>query len=115
MFDKFFNKKEKKTNISSNILVAALLIHAAKIDESYTDVEKKIIKEAIKELGTSSQEEIEKIFINAEEKEKESNQIVEFTREIKKNPIEFRLKIIEAMKENTIEPFRDDLNNLLVY
>ncbi len=97
MFDKFFNKKEKKTNISSNILVAALLIHAAKIDESYTDVEKKIIKEAIKELGTSSQEEIEKIFINAEEKEKESNQIVEFTREIKKNPIEFRLKIIEIL------------------
>ncbi|MDC0247861.1 TerB family tellurite resistance protein [Pelagibacteraceae bacterium] len=97
MFDKFFNKKEKKTNISSNILVAALLIHAAKIDESYTDVEKKIIKEAIKELGASSQEEIEKIFINAEEKEKESNQIVEFTREIKKNPIEFRLKIIEIL------------------
>ena len=97
MFDKFFNKKEKKTNISSNILVAALLIHAAKIDERYTDVEKKIIKEAIKELGTSSQEEIEKIFINAEEKEKESNQIVEFTREIKKNPIEFRLKIIEIL------------------
>jgi len=97
MFDKFFNKKEKKTNISSNILVAALLIHAAKIDESYTDVEKKIIKEAIKELGASSQEEIEKIFINAEEKEKESNQIVELTREIKKNPIEFRLKIIEIL------------------
>ena len=97
MFDKFFNKKEKKTNISSNILVAALLIHAAKIDESYTDVEKKIIKEAIKELGTSSQEEIEKIFINAEEKEKESNQIVEFTREIKKNSLDFRLKIIEIL------------------
>ena len=97
MFDKFLKKKKKETNIDSNILITALLIHAAKIDESYTDVEKKIIKDALKELNAGSPEEIEKIFINAEKKEKESNQIVEFTREIKKNSIEFRLKIIEIL------------------
>ena len=48
-------------------------------------------------MGISKENEVEKILINAERKEKESNQIVEFTREIKKNSIEFRLKIIEIL------------------
>ena len=57
MIKNLFKKQKKEQNNlnKGNILVIALLIHAAKIDESYTDVEKKIIKEAIKELGAISQ------------------------------------------------------------
>ena len=73
-------KKEKKSSPYNNILIAALLIHAARIDENYTEAEQS-----------------EKILNEAEKKEEESNQIVEFTREIKKHSIEFRLKVIEII------------------
>ena len=96
MFKNIFKKKGEKL-IDQYVLVAALLVHAAKIDNIYTEAEKKIIKKTIIDLGASDISEAEKVLINAEKKEKESNQIVEFTREIKKNSIEFRLKIIEIL------------------
>ena len=96
MFKKIF-KKNQENIIDKNVLVAALLIHAAKIDENYTSIEKEIIKKALMNLSSVSSLESEKILKNAEEKESESNQIIEFTREIKKNPMEFRLKIIEIL------------------
>jgi len=107
-------KKNKENNDEKYILVAALLIHAAKIDENYTQVEKEIIKKAIVDLDTSNSNEIEKILKKAEEKEEEANQIVEFTREIKKHPIEFRLKIIEILwkivySDNTNDNFESNL------
>jgi|TARA_Y100000758_G_scaffold261418_1_gene199703 uncharacterized tellurite resistance protein B-like protein len=96
MFSKIFKKKnEKKDN--NNILVAALLIHAAKIDENYTEAEKTIIKKALMELGLVKLNEANELLIEAEKKEQDSNQILEFTQQIKKNPIEFRLKIIEIL------------------
>ena len=94
---KNFFKSKKKENSNNNILVIALLIHAAKIDENYTEIEKKIIIKAIIQLYNTSFNESEKLLKLAEKKEEESNQIVEFTREIKKYPIEFRLKIIEII------------------
>ena len=94
---KNFFKNKKKENSNNNILVIALLIHAAKIDENYTEIEKKIIIKAIIQLYNTSFNESEKLLKLAEKKEEESNQIVEFTREIKKYPIEFRLKIIEII------------------
>ena len=94
---KNFFKNKKKENPNNNILVIALLIHAAKIDENYTEIEKKIITKAIIQLYNTSFNESEKLLKLAEKKEEESNQIVEFTREIKKYPIEFRLKIIEII------------------
>ena len=94
---KNFFKNQKKENSNNNILVIALLIHAAKIDENYTEIEKKIIIKAIIQLYNTSFSESEKLLKLAEKKEEESNQIVEFTREIKKYPIEFRLKIIEII------------------
>ena len=94
---KNFFKSQKKENSNNNILVIALLIHAAKIDENYTEIEKKIIIKAIIQLYNTSFNESEKLLKLAEKKEEESNQIVEFTREIKKYPIEFRLKIIEII------------------
>ena len=95
IFRKFFKKKDTPSN--DNILVIALLIHAAKIDENYTENEKNIIKKTIMELNQVNLTESEKLLKIAEKKEEESNQIVEFTREIKKYSNEFRLKIIEII------------------
>ena len=97
MFKKIFNKQKKESLDNKNVLVAALLIHAARIDENYTETEKKIIIKAIMDLNKFSYDQSEKILNEAEKKEEESNQIVEFTREIKKHSIEFRLKVIEII------------------
>ena len=96
MFDKIFKKKDRVI-INKNVLIAALLIHAAKIDENYTDVEKEMIKKALIDLFSISISEADKVIKDAEKKEQESNQIIEFTREIKKNSLEFRLKVIEIL------------------
>ena len=90
-------KKKKKSNLDNNILITALLIHAARIDENYTEIEKKIITKAIMDLNKFGLDRAEEILKDAEKKEEESNQIVEFTRAIKKYPIEFRLKIVEII------------------
>ena len=95
MFKKIFKKKEESSN--NNVLVAALLIHAAKIDENYTDVEKKIIKKALIDLNKISSDQAEELMKQAETKEEEQNQIIKFTNEIKKYPMESRLKIIEII------------------
>ena len=97
MFKKIFNKQKKESLDNKNVLVAALLIHAARIDENYTDIEKEIIKKALMELNNISSDQAEDLIKFAEKKEEESNQIVEFTREIKKYSMEFRLKIIEVI------------------
>ena len=96
MFKKIFKKKEKNID-NKNILITALLIHAAKIDDNYTNVEKELITKALIKLNLITQNEAEELLIKAEKKEQESNQIIEFTREIKKNSMEFRLKIIEIL------------------
>ena len=97
MFKKIFNKQKKESLDNKNVLVAALLIHAARIDENYTDIENEIIKKALMELNNISSDQAEDLIKFAEKKEEESNQIVEFTREIKKYSMEFRLKIIEII------------------
>ena len=97
MFKKFFEKQNKEKINNKDILVAALLIHAAKIDDNYTDVEKEIIKKALISLNAITLNEAEELLKKAEKIEQESNQIVAFTREIKKNSMEFRLKIIEIL------------------
>ena len=97
MFKKIFNKQKKESLDNKNVLVAALLIHAARIDENYTDIEKEIIKKALIELNNIGSDQAKNLIKFAEKKEEESNQIVEFTREIKKYSMEFRLKIIEVI------------------
>jgi len=97
MFKKIFEKKNEKKIDNKNILIAALLIHAAKIDDNYTTVEKEIIKKALISLFGIKLNETEELLKKAEKKEQESNQIIEFTREIKKNSMKFRLKIIEIL------------------
>ena len=97
MFKKIFNKQKKESLDNKNVLVAALLIHAARIDENYTNIEKEIIKKALVELNNINSDQAENLIKFAEKKEEESNQIVEFTREIKKYSMEYRLKIIEVI------------------
>ena len=95
MLRKIFKKKENFDN--NYTLIASLLVHAAKIDENYTDKEKTIIKKALIDLKKISLDQAEKLLKKAEEEEKKSNQILEFTREIKKHPMDFRLRIIEII------------------
>jgi len=97
MFNKLFRKDKKNKVENKNVMIASLLIHAAKIDDNYSDLEKKTIKAALVDLNNISENEAEKILVESEIKEKESNQIIEFTKEIKKKPIEFKLKIIEIL------------------
>ena len=97
MFKKIFKKKEEENLYDKNILITALLIHAAKIDEKYTNNEKEIIKKAIISLSSITPNEAEELLKKGEEKEQASNQIVGFTREIKKNSMEFRLRVIEIL------------------
>ncbi len=91
----FFKKEETKKN---NFLtkVCALLIHAAKIDENYTDKEEEIIKKTLNELGVKN-ENISKTIEDAKIIEESSNQILEFTREIKSLPEQDKIKIIESL------------------
>jgi len=97
MFKKFFEKKNEENINNKNILITALLIHAAKIDDNYTEVEKEIIKKALINLNAINSQQAEELLRKAEKIEQESNQIIAFTREIKKNSMEFRLKIIEIL------------------
>ena len=78
-------------------MIIALLIHAAKIDENYTENEKKIIKKVIMDLNEICSNEANELLMLAEKKEGESNQIIEFTKEIKKYSMEFKLKIVEII------------------
>ena len=78
------------------IKTAALLIHAAKIDEKFEEKEKKIIKKTLIELG-AKEININEMMIEAENIEKESNQILDFTKEIKNAGNEYKIKIIETL------------------
>jgi len=97
MFKNLFKKQKKESQNNKNILIIALLVHAAKIDENYTEIEKDIIKKVIMQLNQINLDESEKLLKLAEKKEEESNQMIEFTREIKNYPMEFRFKIIEII------------------
>ena len=96
----FFKNKEKHGNIinddKSYSNIAALLIHVAKIDENYEDKEKEIIKKTRIELGAASSN-INILISNASIIEKNSNQILNFTREVKNAPESDKIRIIEAL------------------
>ena len=114
MFNNFFKKKEKETVPSDNIMIAALLIHAAKIDNNYSTAEKTLIKKSIITLNSISEHEAEQILIKAEKEEQNSNHLIGFTGKIKKNSMEFRLNIIEMLwkivySDKTIDSYESNL------
>ena len=97
MFSLFKNEKDNddKSHLSL-ISIAALLIHSEKIDQNFTEKERGIIKNALIEMG-ANEENLDKIIKDAEQKEKDSNQILEFTKEVKNKNINEKKVVIEAL------------------
>ena len=95
LFSKEQNEKKDKSHLSL-ISVAALLIHSAKIDENFTQKERDIIKRALIEMG-ASHDNLDEIIKDAELKEKNSNQILDFTKEVKNMKEEEKIKIVETL------------------
>ena len=94
MILKFFNKENSLDNDTDLLNVACLMIHAAKIDEHYTDKEKTIIKNTLIKLDNNNQD-IDKVILEAEKKESDSNHIQDFTKNIKAMDKENKIEIIK--------------------
>jgi|TARA_B100001142_G_scaffold185478_1_gene184728 uncharacterized tellurite resistance protein B-like protein len=92
----FFNKKNNKVDTNFLTKVCALLIHAAKIDENYTENEETIIKKTLLELGCS-EDDLYKTIKDAKTIEENSNQILDFTKEVKNMTEDDKIKIVEAL------------------
>ena len=113
----FFKNKGKDKNIISDDKsysnIAALLIHAAKIDEKYEDKEKEIIKKTLIELGAENVN-IDKLILNASIMEENANQILEFTREVKNAPEADKTRIVESLwkiiySDNNVDIYESNL------
>ena len=92
----FFDKKEKD-NINTNLIkIGALLVHAAKIDENYSLEEKEIIKKTLLSLGAEKNY-LDDIIAKSEQYEENTNQILEFTREVKNLGDKDKVKIIKSL------------------
>ena len=94
----FFKKKEKNA-VNDNYSyskIAALLIHTAKIDEAYDEKEKDIIKKTLIELGATNKN-VDKLISDATVIEENSNQILNFTKEVKNAPESDKIRIIESL------------------
>jgi len=95
----FWNKEKQQNEEFKDIEIAVcmLLIHAAKTDNHFDEIEKRIIKESLFELGLKDKEYIDRLYNYSENKEKDSVEILNMTKEIKKLKYEHRLEIIEMM------------------
>ena len=112
MILKFFNKDNKLDNDTDLINVACLMIHAAKIDENYTDKEKKIIKETLTKLGNN--EDLDKLISEAEKKESDSNHIQDFTKNIKAMDKNDKVEVIKniwsiILSDGTSDMYEENL------
>ena len=99
-------------NKESVIGISALLVHAANIDENYSEHEKELVKEFIKSY--LEKEDPSEILKKAEEIEKNSNQLLEYTNIIKQNSIEVKKDIIEHLwkvliSDNTVDQYESNL------
>ena len=102
------NKLDKKSVIG----ISALLVHAASIDENYSDHEKELVKEFIKSY--LKDENSDGILKKAEEIEKNSNQLLNYTNIIKQNSLEIKKDIIEHLwkvliSDNTVDQYESNL------
>ena len=92
----FFKNTKKKDKDEYLTKVAALLIHAAKIDENFSSVEENIIKQTLLMIGANNND-VERIIKTAQKIEENSNQILDFTKEVKNMSEENKIKIIETL------------------
>ena len=88
--------KNNKNQNNDLIKIAALLIHAAKIDENFTIEEEKIIEETLLNLG-ANKENVKEIIIESKKIEDKANQILEFTKEVKNMNENDKIKIVETL------------------
>ena len=88
--------KNNKNQNNDLIKIAALLIHAAKIDENFSKEEGEIIKQTLIKIG-AKRDEVEKIINEGKIIEENSNQILNFTREVKNMDEKNKIKIIESL------------------
>ena len=112
MIFKFFNKEEQLNDNSDLLNVACLMIHAAKIDENYTDKERKIIKKTLTMLN--NKEDIDKLILEAEKKENDSNHIQDFTKNIKNMDKENKIEVIKniwsiILSDGTSDMYEENL------
>ena len=92
----FFKKNEDKKENENLVKISALLIHAAKIDQDYSNKEEEIIKQTLLKLGANKND-LEKIINTGKKIEENSNQILNFTKEVKNMAEENKIQIIEAL------------------
>tara|TARA_Y100000389_G_scaffold145818_1_gene144404 strand:+ start:1146 stop:1559 length:414 start_codon:yes stop_codon:yes gene_type:complete len=92
----FFKKSKDHNNNNDLAKVAALLIHAAKIDENYSEKEEEIIKQALLKIGAND-ENIQKIVNDGKSIEDNANQILDFTKEVKNMNNQNKIEIIETL------------------
>ena len=115
MIFKFLSKNKEKPGINVECVnVACLLIHAAKIDENYTSKEREIIKKTVEKLYPDLNN-LDDIISKAEQKEKDSNHIQEFTKEVKSLSKENKIIIIETLWRIILSDGKSDIyeNNLM--
>ena len=96
----FLKKTKSSTDDNKNndlIIIIALLIHAAKVDENYSEVEKKIIFNFVINFSKKPKEEVLNIIKKSEEHEESSNQILEYTRSVKKMDLKLKTLVIETL------------------
>ena len=109
MFD-IFDKSKKKNDSQQEetlIKITSLLVHAAKVDEHYSEKEKLIINNFLKSISPKIDH--DNILKRAEENEENSNQILEYTQEVKKNTIEFRKEIIKILWKIILSDDKSDM------
>ena len=109
MFDIFDKSKDENLTQQEDTLIkiTSLLIHAARVDEHYSEKEKMIITNFLKSIAPKINHDI--IINRAEENEENSNQILEYTKEIKKNTIEFRKEIIKVLWKIILSDDKSDM------
>ena len=115
MIFKFLSKNKEKPGINVECVnVACLLIHAAKIDENYTSKEREIIKKTVEKLYPDLNN-LDDIISKAEQKEKDSNHIQEFTKEVKSLSKENKIIIVETLWRIILSDGKSDIyeNNLM--
>jgi len=100
-------KNDEASNYKELIKIVALLVHAAKIDDNYSQKEKAIISEFLRSENKNI--DIGNIIKKAEEEENNSNQILKYTQEIKKNTLEFRTKIVKVLWKIILSDKKSDM------
>ncbi len=113
MIFKFLNKENKLDNNNDLLNIACLMIHAAKIDENYTDKEKNIIKKTLSKLNKND-ENIDNLILEAERKESDSNHIQDFTKNIKAMDKDNKIEIVKdiwtiILSDGTSDMYEENL------